>query len=153
MNEKIRNTIIKWSRKAEGVNFCFKFLTLVLCAFTVTLIFGLIDEKIFPKQISYILYIIFIVLLCIIFFLFVIKNILFTIKTKEDEVYNNKLSYVIFSSENIINSIFNLLFFIVVVVPFSHSTIFKSLLCFIILLMGIVIPKRIASYFGKKLKK
>lgn len=151
MAKKIKEQLIKWSRNVEKVENFSRFITLILIVVFVPIVFYDFGVGIFSEKVFNILFVVLKIMICIAIFILIFKDILITIRSKEDiNDSGTKLMYIIFSNRTITEDIIISLLFANFLLPFAHL----RLPCYFILLIAhIILPGRVAKYFEGKLKK
>lgn len=154
MTIKIKEKLVKWSRHAKTLQkisrFCAYILIIVFVPVILCDICDIFDIgfKLFSQYIYSIFFKILVIGIIVGTCIFTIKSVLYAIKNNTENIYKNKLVYVLLSEEDVVWSIITILFIVLFVIFGS-----KHWLNIIWLILIWILPGKVSKHFRNKLLK
>lgn len=147
METKIKQKLVKLSRYAEKLEKISRFFAYTALIVIIPLILCDIGFKLFPQYIYFIFWVVLGIALTVGICIYTIKSVLCAVKDNTENIYKNKLVYVILSEENVVWSIITILFMIILAFDF------KVWLYIIWLILILILPRKVSKHFKNKLLK
>lgn len=151
MTIKIKEKLVKWSRYAKTLQKISRFCAYILIIVFVPVILCDICDigfKLFSQYIYSIFFKILVIGIIVGTCIFTIKSVLYAIKNNTENIYKNKLVYVLLSEEDVVWSIITILFIVLFVIFGS-----KHWLNIIWLILIWILPGKVSKHFRNKLLK
>lgn len=154
MATEIKQKLVKWSRYAKTLQKISRFCACILIIVFVPLILCDICDifdigfKLFPQYIYSIFLKILVIGIIVGTCIYTIKSVLYAIKNNTENIYKNKLVYILLSEEDVVWSIITILFIVLFVIFGS-----KYWLNIIWLILICILPKKVSIHFKNKLIK